>query len=161
MQFVTVNEALKYEQPNTSGLEDRYGIPCELAARLKELDRMPQRVGTQPLGVRFISRLVAIERKSRSAYRLVLDLLSDKTALSESLKTLGECSLNANGGPISKQAYLQQNRKDIEIINDLWPEIAFALKDILIRRRSVEGEETWVHICEDYNHHPEDDTPDL
>lgn len=161
MQFVSVNEALKYEQPDTSGLEDRYGITCELAARLKELDRMPQRVGTQPLGIRFISRLVAIERKSRSAYMLVLDLLSDQTTLSESLKTLGQGSLNAQGDPTSKQAYLQKNRKDIEIINDLWPEIAFALKDILIRRRSVEGEETWVHICEDHSNHPDDGTPDI
>ena len=161
MQFVSVNEALKYEQPDTSGLEDRYGITCELAARLKELDRIPQRVGTQPLGIRFISRLVAIERKSRSAYMLVLDLLSDQTNLSESLKTLGKCSLNAKGDPTSKQAYLQKNRKDIEIINDLWPEIAFALKDILIRRRSIEGEETWVHICEEDTHQPNNGTPDI
>ena len=159
MQFVSVNEALKYEQPDTSGLEDRYGITCELAARLKELDRMPQRVGTQPLGIRFISRLVAIERKSRSAYTLVLDLLSDQTTLKESLKTLGQGSLNAKGDPTSKQAYLQKNRKDIEIINDLWPEIALALKDILIRRRSVEGEETWVHICEDSSPSLDDHDP--
>ena len=159
MQFVTVNEALKYEQPDTSGLEGKYAITCELAARLKELDRMPQRVGTQPLGIRFISRLVAIERKSRSAYGLVLDLLSDQSTLSESLKTLGKGSLNANGDPTSKQAYLQKNRRDIEIINDLWPEIALVLKDILIRRRVIEGEETWVHICEDHPHPMEDHTP--
>ena len=159
MQFVSVNEALKYEQPDTSGLEDRYAITCELASRLKELDRIQQRVGTQPLGIRFITRLVAIERKSRSAYNLILDLLSDQTNLRESLKSLGKETLNSKGDPTSKQAYLQKNRKDLEIINSLWPEIAVCLKAILIRRRLVEGEETWVHICEDDTESREDLSP--
>jgi hypothetical protein len=149
MQFVSLDEALKYEQPDTTGLEDRFALTCEIASRLKELDSIKSKAygSTQPMGVRLINRLAAIQRRSHGAYNLILDLLSEQVVLSQSLKDLGKESLNAHGKPTSKQAYLQKNRKEIEIINELWPEIGLALKTILTRRKMVDGVETWAHVC--------------
>ncbi len=139
MKFVPLNENIEYSEDIPEPKPNSHLIVCEIASRLQELDSAGAGIGnTIGLGIRLINRLTAIQRRSTCAYRLLLDLLSKQDSLSHSLEALAQRHLNAQGEPSKRQAWLQNTQKDIEIIEELYPEIGKAMKEIMVRRRDKE-----------------------
>ena len=108
-----------------------YAILCEIASRVQELDELLPSNGKAPGGIRVVHRLGAIERRSRRAYRLLLDMLSKQDSFSKSYESLGARRNN------SRQAWLQNAQADIELIKEVWPEVGEVMSE-LIKRRSLE-----------------------
>ncbi len=141
MKFVPLNENIEYSEDIPEQKSEGHLIICEVASRLQELDSVHSSIGnTICPSVRFLTRLTAIQRRSMRAYRLVLDILSSQDSLSHSLEALAQRHLNAQGEPSKRQAWLQNTQKDIETIEELYPEIGYAMKEIMTRRG--EGKES-------------------
>ena len=136
MKTVQLIEALNYprgeEKPER--LANHHALICELASRVQELDSLPLGVTLIPEGVRIMQRLVAIERRSRRAYILILDLLTRGDSLALSFEELGSRHLNAQLKPCSRQSWLQNAKKDIGIVKQVWPEVGAAMEEIMVRR---------------------------
>jgi hypothetical protein len=110
-------------------------ITAEIMSRLQELDEIDNgNASLAPAGIRLVNRLAAIERKSRRAYRLVLDMVSKQESFSESLETLASRHLNAEGKPTSRQSWLQNAQADVETIRMVWPEVGNVIGELLKRR---------------------------
>ena len=135
MKFVPLNENIEYSEDIPEHKSEAHLVVCEIASRLQELDSESSSIGnTFCPSIRLLTRLTAIQRRSTRAYRLVLDILSSQDSLSHSLEALAQRHLNAQGEPSKRQAWLQNTQKDIEIIEELYPEIGRAVKEIMTRR---------------------------
>ena len=118
------------EQKPTSHL-----LATEIIVRLQEMDEIDSGdEGLQPSGIRLINRLVAIERRSRRAYRLVLDMVGQQRSFSESLESLAYGHINAEGQPTSRQSWLQNAQADVEVISIIYPEMGRVVGELLKRR---------------------------
>ena len=118
------------EQKPTSHL-----LATEIIVRLQEMDEIDSGdEGLQPSGIRLINRLVAIERRSRRAYRLVLDMVGQQRSFSESLESLASGHINAEGQPTSRQSWLQNAQADVEVISIIYPEMGRVVGELLKRR---------------------------
>lgn len=114
-------------------------ITAEIMSRLQELDEIDcGNASLAPAGIRLVNRLAAIERKSRRAYRLVLDMVGQQDSFSQSLEQLASRHLNAEGNPTSRQSWLQNAQADVETIRMVWPEVGEVIGELL-KRRSAEG----------------------
>lgn len=110
-------------------------ITVEIMARLQELDEINSgNESLAPAGIRLVNRLAALERKSRRAYRLVIDLLGAQESLALSLDQLASKHQNAKGDRTSRQNWLQNAQADVEIIKSIYPEIGVVVGEILKRR---------------------------
>jgi hypothetical protein len=135
VKSVPLNENIDYPSPESEAKSEHHLIVCEIATRLQELDSHQSGIGAKiPLGVRLINRLSAIQRRSHRAYILLIDLLSSQESLSMSLESLASRHTNAQLSPTKRQAWLQNMQKDIDIISESYPEIAYALTEIMRRR---------------------------
>ena len=110
-------------------------ITAEIMSRLQELDEIDcGNTSLAPAGIRLVNRLAAIERKSRRAYRLVLDMVGQQDSFSQSLEQLASRHLNADGDPTSRQSWLQNAQADVETIKMIWPEVGNIIGELLKRR---------------------------
>lgn len=124
------------DEPESSSQQHKLAI--EIVARLQELDEI-KGSGAVPYGVQLIRRLTLVERKSRRAYRLLLDVLSQQRSLSDSLQELAARHQNAEGNPCSRQSWLQNMQADVALISIVMPELGKALTEVM-ERRGWEGE---------------------
>lgn len=122
---------MDYPLDDPSSPPAHYAILCEIASRVQELDELLPSTGKAPGGIRVVNRLAAVERRSRRAYRLLLDMLGRQASFSESYESLGARRNN------SRQAWLQNAQADIELIKEVWPEVGEVMSE-LIKRRSLE-----------------------
>lgn len=137
MKTVRIVEGLGYPKEFFEDIPTHYLLTCEIAARLEELDELMPASDKASGGVRLISRLAAVERRSNRAYRLIIDMLGKQDSLSLSYEELGAKTNN------SRQAWLQNAQADVKIVKEVWPEIGEAMELILKRRgqkSSVRGE---------------------
>lgn len=140
MKTVKLVEQLNYPSPMVDHKPTHHSIACEIASRLQEMDELlPGTNDHPPGGIRMISRLASVSRKSRRAYRLLLDLLSKQDALTLSLHDLAKGHLNGQGHPCKRQAWLQNSQKDVELITEIWPEVGAVLAEVM-QRRPIEEE---------------------
>ena len=110
-------------------------LAAEVIVRLQEMDELDGGdEGLPPSGIRLINRLSAIERRSRRAYRLVLDMIGDQRSFSDSLESLASKHINADGQPTSMQSWLQNAQADVEIITIIYPEMGVIVGELLKRR---------------------------
>ena len=111
-------------------------LAAEVIVRLQELDEIDggDESGGQPAGIRLINRLVAVERRSRRAYRLILDMIGQQRSFSESLECLASNHINADGQPTSRQSWLQNAQADVEVITIIYPEMGKVVGELLKRR---------------------------
>ena len=133
MKTVRIIEAMDYPISSSQKLPKHYLLLCEIAARVQELDELLPSTGKAPGGIRVVNRLGAVERRSRRAYRLLLDMLSQQESFSESFETLGARRDH------SRQSWLQNAQADIELIKEVWPEVGTVMAE-LIKRRNAEDE---------------------
>ena len=138
MNFVQLIEGLDYPEHEQVTLPISFRLTIEICARLQELDEvMPSSPSQSAGGLRFISRISAIARKSPRAYRLLIDMLSSQDSFSLSIEELASRHLNSSGTPTSRQAWLQNAQFDIEIIKMYWLEVGQVMEE-LIKRRPVD-----------------------
>ena len=138
MNFVQLIEGLDYPEREQVNLPISFRLTIEICARLQELDEiMPSSTSQSAGGLRFISRISAIARKSPRAYRLLIDMLSSQDSFSLSIEELASRHLNSSGTPTSRQAWLQNAQFDIEIIKMYWLEVGQVMEE-LIKRRPVD-----------------------
>ena len=138
MNFVQLIEGLDYPDYEQANLPISFRLTIEICARLQELDEvMPSSTSQSAGGLRFISRISAIARKSPRAYRLLIDMLSSQDSFSLSIEELASRHLNSSGSPTSRQAWLQNAQFDIEIIKMYWLEVGQVMEE-LIKRRPVD-----------------------
>ena len=111
-------------------------IAAEVIVRLQEMDELDggDESGGQPGGIRLINRLAAIERRSRRAYRLILDMIGEQKSFSDSLECLASNHINADGQPTSRQSWLQNAQADVEVISIIYPEMGRVVGELLKRR---------------------------
>ena len=141
MKTVGIIEGLGYPEFERLDMPEHHRITCEIAARLQELDElMTGDENYAPGGIRFINRLGRLERRSRRAYRLILDILGGQESLSLSLESLAQRHTNKQGLPSSRQSWLQNAQADIKIIKEVWPDIGNVLEEIMKRRANTPGE---------------------
>lgn len=131
MKTIRIIEGMDYPLESPSNPPAHYAILCEIASRVQELDELLPSTGKAPGGIRLVNRLAAIERRSRRAYRLLLDMLSKQDSFSKSYEALGARRNN------SRQSWLQNAQADIDLIKEVWPEVGEVMSE-LIRRRSIE-----------------------
>ena len=135
MNLVQLIEGLEYPEQVHNELPEAFKLTIEICARLQELDEcMPGTESNQAGGIRFISRISAIARKSPRAYRLLIDMLSYQDSFSMSIEQLASRHLNSNGLPISRQAWLQKAQFDVELVKGYWPEVGECMEELLKRR---------------------------
>jgi hypothetical protein len=128
MKTIRIIEAMDYPVDSSDALPEHYLLLCEIAARVQELDELLPSTGKAPGGIRVINRLGAVERRSRRAYRLLLDMLSQQESFSESFETLGARRDH------SRQSWLQNAQADIELIKEVWPEVGTVMAELIKRR---------------------------
>ena len=139
MNFVQLIEGLDYPEVSQSELPEAFKLTVELCSRLQELDElMPTTESRSSGGLRFMSRMTAIARKSPRAYRLLLDMLSSQESFALSIEELASRHMNSSGSPISRQAWLQNAQFDIEIIKLHWHEVGSVMEEIIKRRPETE-----------------------
>ena len=135
MKTVGIIEGLGYPEFERLDMPEHHRVSCEIASRVQELDElMTGDESFPPGGILFIRRLYRLEARSRRAYRLVLDILSDQNSLSYSLDTLASRKMNKQGKRSSRQSWLQNAQADVEIVKEIWPEIGEVLSEIMKRR---------------------------
>lgn len=138
MNTVQLIEGLDYPEVEQANLPDSFKLTMEICSRLQELDEViPSSETSSAGGLRFISRITAIARKSPRAYRLLIDMLSSQESFALSIEELASRHLNSNGTPTSRQSWLQNAQFDIEIIKLYWLEVGEVMEE-LIKRRPVE-----------------------
>lgn len=114
---------------------EHHVIVVEILTRLQELDELiPGDENLNPAGVRLVHRLSTLERKSRRAYRLLLDMLGEQKSFSESLEKLASRHLNSSHTPTSRQSWLQNAQADVELISSIWSEVGETMSELLKRR---------------------------
>ena len=135
MKTVQLIDKIKYDQPVEELKSEAHQITIEIISRLSELDQlMPGDEYDAPGGIRIINRLCAVERRSRRAYRLLLDMASEQRSFSDSLDQLAKRHLNSKGQPTSRQSWLQNAQNDISLITEVWPEVGSVMFELLKRR---------------------------
>lgn len=135
MRTVQLIDGMDYPEEIPEPKPAAHLIAAEIMSRLQELDEIESgNASLAPAGVRLVNRLAAIERKSRRAYRLVLDMASKQDSFSQSLEVLASRHLNAEGKPTSRQSWLQNAQADVETIRLIWPEVGEVIGDLLKRR---------------------------
>ena len=138
MNTVQLIEGLDYPEVEQANLPDSFKLTMEICSRRQELDEViPSSETSSAGGLRFISRITAIARKSPRAYRLLIDMLSSQESFALSIEELASRHLNSNGTPTSRQSWLQNAQFDIEIIKLYWLEVGEVMEE-LIKRRPVE-----------------------
>jgi len=139
MNFVQLIEGLDYPQETQGELPQYFKLTVEICSRLQELDEiLPTSAEHWSGGLRFISRITAISRKSPRAYRLLLDMLSSQESFSMSIEELASRHFNSNGIATSRQSWLQNAQHDIEIIKLYWSEVGEVMEELLKRRPEAE-----------------------
>jgi len=133
MRTVRIIEGLDYPEEEREDAPLHHILTCEILARLQQLDEELPGNGRSPGGLRLINRLGSVERRSRRAYRLILDLLSEQLSLSKSYEELG------GRRDSSRQSWHQNTKEDISIIKQVWPEVGEAIEAILKRRMDEDG----------------------
>lgn len=128
MKTIRLVEGIEYREDEPSESLDHHSLVCEIASRLSELDLIVQEKTLLPAGIRLVSRLSALARRSRRAYNLLLDVLSEQKSLSMSYHDLGAMSNH------SRQSWLQNAQADVAIITEIWPEVGSVMSDLLKRR---------------------------
>jgi len=135
MNTVQLIEGLDYPEVEQANLPDSFKLTMEICSRLQELDEViPSSETSSAGGLRFISRIAAISRKSPRAYRLLIDMLSSQESFALSIEELASRHLNSNGTPTSRQSWLQNAQFDIEIIKLYWLEVGEVMEEIIKRR---------------------------
>ena len=135
MNFVQLIEGLDYPEEIHGELPQSFKLTVEICSRLQEMDElMPHTEFRSSGGLRFISRMTALARKSPRAYRLLLDMLSSQESFSFSIEKLASRHLNSSGDPTSRQSWLQNAQFDIEIIKLYWLEVGEVMEELLKRR---------------------------
>lgn len=135
MNFVQLIEGLDYPEEIHGELPKSFKLTIEICSRLQELDEIiPSSDSQSAGGLRFISRIAALARKSPRAYRLLLDMLSTQESFSLSIEELASRHLNSSGDPTSRQSWLQNAQFDIEIIKLYWLEVGEVMEELLKRR---------------------------
>lgn len=134
MKTISLVEAMDYPEEKPDPRPEHHSIVCEIMSRLQELDESGLNTTGLPMGARLVNRLSAIQRRSLRAYRLVLDLLGEQRALSDSLETLGGRHINSKGEPCKRQAWLQNAQEDVEIVKNIFPELGEVLGEVIKRR---------------------------
>jgi len=133
MKTVRIIEGMDYPLEVPSPLPAAYCLLCEIASRIQELDELLPGGGRAPGGIRAINRLGAVERRSRRAYRLLLDMLTKQGSFSQSFESLGAKHNH------SRQSWLQNAQADVELVKDVWPEVGDVMGELLKRRVGDEG----------------------
>tara|TARA_R110000796_G_scaffold16726_11_gene52154 strand:+ start:717 stop:1136 length:420 start_codon:yes stop_codon:yes gene_type:complete len=138
MITVRIIEGLDYKESVPEDRPLHHAITCEIASRLQQLDEL--QTGNEslaPAGVRLLHRLSTLERRSRRAYRLLLDMLGKQLSFSESYDTLASRHKNSKLESKTRQSWLQNAQSDIEIITEVWPEVGEVMRELL-KRRGIE-----------------------
>lgn len=131
---------MDYKENVQENRPQHHAITCEIASRLQELDEL--QTGNEslaPAGIRLIQRLSALERRSRRAYRLLLDMLGKQLSFSESYETLASRHKNSKQESKTRQSWLQNAQNDVEIIAEVYPEVGEIMRDLLKRRNNLEN----------------------
>jgi len=129
MRTIRIIEGMDYPQNVAASPPSHFALACEIASRIQELDELfPSKGGVASGGIRLVSRLGAVERRSRRAYRLLIDMLTDQSSFSKSFEALG-----ASKGH-SRQSWLQNAQADIALIKEVWPEVGDVMGELLKRR---------------------------
>ncbi len=135
MNTVELIEAMDYAVEVPEPMSPAHQITVEIISRLQQLDEVsPGDEMSQPAGIRMIHRLSSVARKSRRAYRLLIDMLSDQRSFSDSLEVLASRHQNSNGEKTTRQAWLQNAQADVDTIKIIWPEVGEAMGELLKRR---------------------------
>ncbi len=132
MKTIRLIEGMDYPEPSVEPQSDHHCLTCEIASRLQQLDTLLPGDGFSPGGIRLISRLSSLARKSPRAYKLLLDMLSKQDSLSMSFEILGRAH------DTTRQAWLQNAQADINIIKEIWPEVGEIMSGLLKRRYTDE-----------------------
>lgn len=134
MKTIRIIEGIDYPQNVPPTPPDHFALVCEITCRLQELDELfPSKGGVASGGIRLVGRLGAVERRSRRAYRLLIDMLTDQSSFSKSFEALG-----ANKGH-SRQSWLQNAQADVALIQEVWPEVGDVMEELLKRRSSEDA----------------------
>ena len=135
MKTIQLIDGMDYPEDIPEPKPEAHLITAEIMSRLQELDEIDcGNTSLAPAGIRLVNRLAAIERKSRRAYRLVLDMVGQQDSFSQSLEQLASRHLNADGDPTSRQSWLQNAQADVETIKMIWPEVGNIIGELLKRR---------------------------
>ena len=135
MKTIQLIDGMDYPEDIPEPKPEAHLITAEIMSRLQELDEIDcGNTSLAPAGIRLVNRLASIERKSRRAYRLVLDMVGQQDSFSQSLEQLASRHLNADGDPTSRQSWLQNAQADVETIKMIWPEVGNIIGELLKRR---------------------------
>jgi hypothetical protein len=135
LKTIQLIDGMDYPEDIPEPKPEAHLITAEIMSRLQELDEIDcGNTSLAPAGIRLVNRLAAIERKSRRAYRLVLDMVGQQDSFSQSLEQLASRHLNADGDPTSRQSWLQNAQADVETIKMIWPEVGNIIGELLKRR---------------------------
>ena len=133
MKNVRLIDGMDYPEDIPEQKPPLHTLAAEVIVRLQEMDEINggDELGGQPGGIRLINRLAAIERRSRRAYRLILDMVGQQRSFSESLECLASSHVNADGQPTSRQSWLQNAQADVEVITIIYPEMGRVVGELL------------------------------
>jgi hypothetical protein len=135
MRTVRIIEGLDYPRSEPSEPLEHHLLTCEIISRLQELDELlAGNESRAPGGIRLLHRLCAVERRSRRAYRLLLDMLSQQRSLSESLESLASRHSNRQGSRTSRQSWLQNAQADVVVISEVWSDVGEVMSELIKRR---------------------------
>lgn len=134
-------EGMDYPDPVLDDKPSHHLITVEILLRLQELDDLlPGDEDIPPAGIRLINRLSAILRKSRRAYRLLIDMMGQQLSLDESMEKLASRKLEEGGSENSRQAWLQNAQEDVRIVTLIYPELGRVMEEVLRRNPHLEGD---------------------
>ena len=135
MRTIQLIDGMDYPEEIPEPKPQAHLLAAEIMARLQELDEIDSgNASLAPAGIRLVNRLASIERRSRRAYRLVLDMIGQQDSFSQSLEQLASKHLNSSGDPTSRQSWLQNAQADVETIKVIWPEVGNVICELLKRR---------------------------
>ena len=136
MDSVELIEGMDYPEQVPEPTTEGHKITTEIMVRLQQLDEIEQgNDSLPPAGLRLINRLAAVARRERRAYRLILDMIGDRRAFSESLEKLASRHVNnSSGDKTTRQSWLQNAQADVETIKMIWPEVGEVMGEIIKRR---------------------------
>ena len=119
---VIYNDELKYPKDHTffqsEEADAHHKITGEICARLVELDELTSMPGSD-YGIRLLRLLAAVELESQTAYRILIDALSEKKNLVKTFDEIAMAIYNSKGKPVSRQATFGIIKQAIEVVKSV------------------------------------------
>lgn len=139
MRTVHLLETMQYPVDTPEPTPEHHAIAVEIMQRLQDMDA--QTVDDEELqGLKLLRKLYLISLRSTGAYRLMLDMVSNKQVLGESIRELASKHLRKGGNETSKQNWFQKAHREIEIVKQVWPEIGNEMERLINRRIAKDDE---------------------